>query len=252
MLAHGCTLTSRTLAEVPKDRTRTKVGVGEEVIVSIMPAESVTWSVSIGGGSVSPPSAPATAFTAGDSAGSSTVKATRADGSICTLTFNVIEPSGGFLQRKPGTGVWHIHGKPSVGYQAELFLLPDDVSFEFVEFAEGLTHAKCTGYFKSREGYQHDPTPQGFLVILPPVVPGKGSKVEGHDDIRGTDDDLGPPYSDGTFLWEIPWKFRVSGGSPKQFTTMKQLKEIDSTGKLTITKGNIKVSKELNDPTSSI
>jgi hypothetical protein len=242
-------LVSRTMETVPEDRARTKVGVGEDVLVRIQPEESVTWSVT-GGGSVKPTSAPATCFTAGDRAGTSTVKATRNDGSTLTLTFTVIEPSGGRVERKPGTGVWHEKGKPSVGILGEFYLLPEDVSFKAILFREGVTHAKCTGYFKPKNGWAHDPSPEWLSIVE--LVPGKGWKVDGSDRIFGTDDWIGKPYADGTFLWTIPWQFRVGKGNPKVFTSVDQLKTIDPSGALTVTKGNASATKALNDPSTTI
>jgi hypothetical protein len=240
------TLSSETVATVPADRARTKVGVGEEVLIEVTPPDSVTWSVSEG--SVNPVSGTQTTFKAADRAGTATVKATRPDGGHCALTFTVVEPSAGIVERQPGTGIFHVRGTPSVGFLGDLFLQPADVSFQFVEFCEGAAGAVCTGYFTPQNGQVHPPSVAWMQVG--PVIPGKGSKVLASDTIQGGDGGIGPPYSTGTFTWAIPWQFRVDGGPAKVFTTLNQVKSMDTAGTLTVSKGGASVSKALNDPSS--
>ncbi len=242
-----CTLSSETVATSPANRARTKIGVGEEVVVTVSPAESVTWSVA-GGGTVSPASGTQTTFTAGERASTSVVKARRADGCECTITFTVIEPSGATIDRAPGTGIHHVHGTPSAGFRGQPFIQPDDVSFENIEIREGSVAGVGTGHFSSVHGRVH---PVGSWVTVGSVVAGKGSRVDGIDTIRGVIPGPGPPFVPGTFDWPIPWEFRVAGGAGKAFATLTHHMSIDAAGTFTISKGGTSVTAALNDPTSS-
>jgi hypothetical protein len=134
-----------------------------------------------------------------------------------------------------------------VGFRANWYVKPDDVSFEGVTVREKRCRAVCTGYFLPQNGQEHVP---GSDVTLGPVVAGKGSPIQGTDTIQGGDGGIGPPYSDGTFTWPIPWEYQVGGGTPKVFITVNHVKTIDASGALTLSKGGVTVSKALNDPNS--
>lgn len=115
------------------------------------------------------------------------------------------------------------------------------------ESSGGAVAAVATDYFSYQNGLNH---PDGSWAGLGEVVENKGTKDTVLDTISAGCDNH-QPYSDGVFTWEIPWSFRVELGSPKEFTTVNHIKTIDSTGKMTISKGGTTISKNLNDPTSN-
>ena len=235
-----------TDATIPSDRTRRKLGVGERVTLTLKGADnSVAWSL-IGPGSIDPTSGYSIRFTAYERASGASVTATY-KGKTFPANFTVIEPSGAIIEQEPGTGVWHIQGEPSVGFIGRAYELPADVSFYNIETQEGSVNAVATGYFAYQNGLNHE---QGPWVTVGDVVPGKGSRENFVDQIQGVSNNH-TPYEAGTFTWAIPWSFRVGSGTPKVFAIINQIKTIDATGKLTISKGGTTKSAELNDPTSN-
>jgi hypothetical protein len=137
----GCnrlTIQSETQATIPNDRTRTKLGIGEEVTVSA--AKTVTWSVA-GGGSVSPIGGKNTIFTASKSRSRPIVKATVGK-NACILGFSVIAPNGmKYSADNADAGGWpHTLGPPNNfignGRAFPITIQPTTVSFYNVEFRE--------------------------------------------------------------------------------------------------------------------
>lgn len=244
----ACSITSQTVATVPKDRTRTTIGVGEEVNLTFSPG-SASWSTS--GGRLSATTGTKVRFTAPDRATSVTIQAV---GSSCTakIEFTVIEPTGVMMERNPGTGTWHTHGIPSVGMRLRIFILPVHVSFENISIIEGDCVGKVTGYFigTSLDGIHHSGHGAGTPVTVGTVVEGRGSKVDGVDTAQSGHCNFGTPYRNGGFTWNIPWSFRVGTGAWKQFATVSQKFTINTAGTMTVTKG-ASTSATLNAPTSN-
>jgi hypothetical protein len=242
--SNACTITSHAV-KAPDPRTRTRIGVGETVDLTVSPAPA-TWAVTAGA-TLSANSGPTVQLTAGDRAATVTVTAT-GSGCSCSIQFTIVEPTDVTAEQVPGTNVWHRHGTPTVGFKANWFVQPADVSFEGITVREKHCAAVCTGYFLPQNGQDHVP---GSDVTLGPVVAGKGSPIQGTDTIQGGDGGIGPPYSNGTFTWPIPWEYQVGSGTPKELTNkVNHVKTIDSTGTLTLSKGGVTVSKGLNESDS--
>lgn len=173
-------LNHTTVSPSPGDRSRTTIGIGEEVDISTAPSTSVSWSVS-GGGSVDPPSGTMTRFWAPKSAATCTVKATM-DGHDCTLVFNVIEPVGQTSHWESDCGGLAL-GPPNQRIATcSTFLStvkPTTVSFYNVSFAEEIgvlqwtwpdgTHEQISlsnpGYTVSAENVWYDTYSSGSYPI---------------------------------------------------------------------------------------
>jgi hypothetical protein len=89
------------------------------------------------------------------------------------------------------------------------------VSFANLQFTEATAAAVASGYFSSLNGEQHAAT-------SPPVSIGLcdgllGCQVLTLDTVDTTDDP--PPFSNGDFLWPIPWRYQAPGGALTTFTT---------------------------------
>ena len=111
-------LTSRTAATAPRNRARTTIGVGEKVRVAPSGASGVlSWAVT-GSSALRADSGSSVTLTAHGRAETATVMARDTCGCTARMTFHVIEPDGVRMERAPGTGIWHIHGTPSVGIRA--------------------------------------------------------------------------------------------------------------------------------------
>ena len=241
-------LTSETVATLPTDRKRTKLGVGEEVNLTTKPNSlpTVTWQLagSIGTSTISPASGPTTKLIAGERACTPAPQATTS-GHILSIPFNVIEPSGAYMQRETGTGIQHLQGKPSAGFKGRPFISPTDVSFIKIQVREGTCVGTGTGYYAYMNGRVH---PNGSWVGVISGDTSNPSKVDGVDNIfSGSDGPAAPAI--GSFDWPIPWLFRVSSGAEKQFTTLTHHQDSDAAGAVTISKGGVSVSANMNDPT---
>ena len=249
------TISSTTTAAPVSQRT--KIGVGEVVTVTLSPTPSspTTWvivSPASGGGSLANSSPGQVKFTAPDTAADVTVRATTSEGYNYVRTFHVIPPDGGFCVRYPGTGIYHTITHASAGFKSYFVLTPDDVNFENIEMREGIIPgvASNPGYFLYQNGELHTPVPDDWLAVTPPVA-GQGSPVATSDTAQATVDDH-TPYIAGTFTWPIPWFYHVKpNGSQHQFTIVNQVKTIDSTGAMTISKGGITVTKGLNEASTA-
>jgi len=234
---------------VPSNRERKKIGIGEQVTCSVdASVGSVTWSVESGGGTVSTQSGLSTTFTAPDRAATCVVKAITSDDEECSVTFNVVEPSGVNIVQEPGTGVWHTNNTASVGFKGRLYILPADVSFQQIEIREEDVAGVGVGYLSFKNGEPHGL--KNWIPVDSPTNDTSGSKVNGVDTISsGTYTQQ--PYSNGTFTWAIPWEFRVGTGSEKEFSTVTHKEEIDANGNMTISKGGASKSKNYADPDSN-
>jgi hypothetical protein len=130
---------SKTVATTPADRTRKKIGIGEEVTVSTDPATAAAWTVA-GGGSLAPAAGNSTTFTASKSASKSTVKATVGTNAI-TADFDVVAPDGikSTVSSNPSLGT---PGPPNNQIGSETIfdctVQPATVSFYRVEFRENI------------------------------------------------------------------------------------------------------------------
>lgn len=243
-------LTSETVATVPSDRKRTKFGVGEDVNVSILPyaLQATTWEL-LGnpGTSTLDPHGPYTRkLIAGERACQPQVKAT-INGKTLTRDFNVIEPTGVVIKREPGTGVRHANGFASVGFKGRPSIHPTDVSFMGIQVREGTCTGVATGCLLIKNGEVHQ---DGIWSNVTSGSQSEPSKVVYVDTI--STGDYPPPFAaGGAFSWQIPWLFKVSNGSEKQFTTVSHEEQVDSQGGATITKGSHSETKAASDPTST-
>jgi hypothetical protein len=247
-------------------RSQDRYGVGEKVDLSFTATPSVTlaqigglkWKRASGTGLYSLPS---------DNNGTGTYGAKDEPGNI-TLKLEVLGgPSKGFgpsydkevkkpddvyFMRWPHISIYHINGEASIGFVADVYLLPKDVSFQNIEIMEGTCESEVTGYFV---GKAHNHLQWKEWGQVDQGNSSKGCQVIGADHVqspfKGTN---APPYSDGTFIWAIPWYFRIEG-NPVEFTTVDQRFTIDDTGKMTAEKGaasdegDASAEAELDDPT---
>ncbi|MDI6774793.1 MAG: hypothetical protein QME60_05285 [Verrucomicrobiota bacterium] len=128
---------TETVATTPSNRSRTKIGIGEEVVCSVLPAMSVNWSAT-GGGTVSPSTGNSTTFTASKSPSTSIVHAQVA-GADCTVTFTVVAPDG-MTTSLASDGSLGSPGTNNIGAKSfsDCYVLPNDVSFYKVEFQENI------------------------------------------------------------------------------------------------------------------
>ncbi|RSZ56207.1 hypothetical protein HF313_21795 [Massilia atriviolacea] len=237
------------LARLPANRARTTVGVGERIKLTYS-LGSATWTKT--GGTLDNTSGTSVIFDAPDRAATVTVTATGRGCSV-TLTFTVIEPSGVRMERASGTNVWHANAIPSVGIRTAIYLLPDTVSFKFIEVSEDDCAGLVTGYFVGTplDGVSHGTHGAGTWVPVSDTVAGKGAEVLGQDTAQSGHCNFGEPYAAGTFDWPIPWLFRVGAGAQGGFTTVHQRFTINAAGDMTVSKAGANGAAALGDPNST-
>ena len=239
---------SETVATLPTDRIRKKLGVGEDVTLTLTPSSlpSPTWALAgtPGTSTLNPLAGITSLLTAGERACTPTTEAT-INGVTVKIEFEVVEPSGVIMEQEAGTGVKHVNGVPSAGFKGRPYITPNDVSFTKIEVREGQCNATATGYYAYLNGVPHQ---DGAWVDVIQGDAAKPSKVNGIDDIYSEEGPLPPGV--GVFDWPIPWLFRVSGGAENQFSTVTHHQDCDAAGKVTISKGGTSVSANQNDPTT--
>jgi hypothetical protein len=238
-------LTHQCEAPAPSNKARTKLGVGERVVLRITPGPG-TWAVT-GGSTLSATSGATVTFTARATAGKSKVTVT-VGSQTAEVEFDVVRPNSVRMDAK---GTRHVaNGRPNAGMHTDIFIGPADVSFYRVELLELEVGATASGYWQSRAGQGHHPN-TSFGPMTTTVVSGKGTKFAFMDNaLSGY---LGPgPISAGQFAYAIPWQYRVVGGSSgTTFATVNQTIVTTDDGTTTISKAGASVSFKLTDGETS-
>ena len=257
----ACTISSQTIATSPANRARTKIGVGEEVRITVK-GNSATWKITGGTGTLSPNTGArrTVTFTADDKAGSVTVTAT-GSGCSCvnTITLTVVQPSHWTMKRAAGTNLRHTSGRPNCGWFGTMYLHPNDVNFYRVKTREQNSKATCTGSYMPFNNIQHQPASQTESAFFGMAghTETDGSAVALRDNIYSGDPGAGatnaaPPFKVGTMFFPIVWQWQDVGSTNiHDFATVRQEHEIFSNGKCESRKGGNTESSMHTDPTST-
>ena len=239
-------MTSETVATQPQDQKRKKLGVGEEVNLTLKPSSlpSPTWALNgtPGTSALSTTTGITSKLTAGGLACTPTTEAT-INGEVVKIDFNVIEPATVTFSRTSTSS----QTSPSLGLlmAADIYVGPSDVNFMNITVEEGQCGAIAVDYFAYQNGLNH-PASSAPVSMTATVDATKGTKANGQDSIGGGTQ--GPPYSPGTFTWSIPWKY-TSGGQTKQFTTINHDKSLSiSNSKATLTISKSGASDSITQP----
>ncbi len=243
-------MTSETVATLPEDRKRTKIGVTEGVQLTLHPASlpNPTWQLT---GNVHLSSLfPATGITSLLTAqfdACQPVAEAAINGQVVKITFDAVEPTGIVMRREPNTGIAHTQGIPSAGFTGNPYITPNDVSFASgkVRVRELTCNGIGSGYYTDKNG---DPHREGPWKLVVPGDATNPSKVDTSDHIVSGNDGPAVP-APGTFDWVIPMEFRADSWNAKPFTTITHHQECDISGTVSITKGAGPFSAQLNDPT---
>jgi hypothetical protein len=238
-------------------RSSTTFGLAEVISLSFTAAAGVTaaglgglrWFKVSGNGTLAGGADGLGTFTADAAPGSVQLELRVAGGLetgrvLATHNIRVIAPSGAVMQ-KDARAVKHTHDFWGVGFCGESFLRPTNVSFTALKIRESTTTAVASGFLAGRNGRVH---PEGSWFDVLQGNNTTGCKIDSLDSVRTAD--LPGPYSDGDFLWRIPWQYQIGAGSPVQFTIADQHATADGAGTATIQKiGSPVFSKAPSDPT---
>lgn len=208
-------ITSQTVATQPSSRTRTTIGIGEEVDLSTDPPTSVTWSVDGDDGhrgTLSQASGSTTKYTACDRAKVVTIKGRNSCGNEATILFTVVQPASGRFGAE--TDISSVTPTQiTVGFTAPPAMMPNDVSFYNCEMREGACTANTSGVFARNPNPVHAET--GAWIAFSNNVSTDGTQIDGADTVTGTRPLSTFPRggtNDGLFHWPIPWRVQVRGG----------------------------------------
>lgn len=220
------TLTSETIATQPADRTRTDIGVGEDVILTHSPGNAI-WRTTAG--TLLPRTGVNVIFTAPDTAQTVTVTAGRA-----SIAFDVIAPDDVHMDPFAGTGVKHTQNAADSGIETVPFLLPDTVNFLNVTYRELNTGATVTnpGPYSCFRNFGHCRTRAGGacppLAMTDTVVAGKGTQAFLNDCVYSGDCQQAPPFVAGAITFNIPYEYRVGRGRFRRFRVVTQVSALDA------------------------
>jgi type VI secretion system secreted protein VgrG len=259
--SNACTITSQTFATSPADRARTKIGVGEEVDLTMTPGPA-TWAITSGSGSLNPSSGSyaTVTFTADDNGEDPektvTITAT-GSGGTCSITFTVVQPSSVSMERKQGTPLKHHEGRPDCGWIGVEWIHPNDVNFYNVQRREVDSRCVGTGCYSGPEfnGALHGRYVGGFglwaNVHMRDHDPAKGSKAAMEDHIYGGDPGPAvgdkPPFQPGTASFDIIHQWAVCNGTPHDFPAIRQEHVISADGTCVSAKGgNVEITMYSN------
>jgi hypothetical protein len=128
------------------------------------------------------------------------------DANRVTLSIPIIAPSGISWELDTNGGVYHLKNCLSIGARGRMYVLPDDVSFHNIVWAEGDAAADRQGWFTRCNPILHDRTPTWISTYG--GLSGKGSILANDDTIGwGTlskDQQGVQPFELGTATTAIP------------------------------------------------
>lgn len=131
-------IVTETMSKTPVNRSRTKIGIGEEVVCKLLPEIPVNWVVE-GAGSVSPSMGVRTLFSANDSPGNAKVHA-QLLGLECDVEFKIVAPQSLVVLAEQDKSLGFVQGTRFMAASSEFTVevQPVDVSFYNVEFRENI------------------------------------------------------------------------------------------------------------------
>lgn len=249
-------LSHTTVATLPTNRTRTTIGVAEDVNIS---SNGDGWTTT-GAGLVNANVGSAVTLSGGADAGTVTVTANGGDTDACSgtasVTFTVIAPSGTTYVRSGPTA--HIAGRPYIAMNMDLYLVPPTVSFQNLYFLELDANVTASGVwncpFIVNSGHSPNPDPTQVL----PIAVGIGSQVAGFDTAASGDCGDPPPFESSTTSVSIPDVYVVGQTGPRSspYTYVTQQAILNAAGPnggtLILIKGNAVANAAVNGPTVNL
>jgi hypothetical protein len=223
---------SETVATIPVDRTRTTIGVGEEVDLTLKPASlgTATWSLT-GGGTLNPTSGLTTRFTAPESHTNCVVTA-QFMGESCSKPFTVVEPASESATTNGAAPPDPFPvGSQGVCMNMIITIEPTSVSFYRVQMKEESGPASnVTGYMTNFSAAALYHSANTNWVTL-----SEGNKHGDHAHHTGFPN---LPWGVGGFDWVIPVYWRVVDGSTSNSfpSSTQSIRMTDTNGTTSVTK----------------
>jgi hypothetical protein len=243
----GCAINSRTAVHAPDGTpdTRTTIGVCETVGFNVG-GRLVDWTANTGW----PQARSGRAnfdWAAPERPGISTITATDpATGESCSIDMEVVAPAG--LRFRTFDVLAYPAGTAGAGMELTVHARPRNVNFGWIAIREDSGPAsRISGYFAARPAasLRHEATPDfrrmGWDNSLAPNAAGD---LQG-DTAATVSGTLPRPWSDGSFQWIIPTRYRCSNstGNGRVFTHVQQRFIIEGDGTVTVTKHAARVER---------
>lgn len=220
-------ITSQTVVTSPGTRTRTTIGVGEEVNLTHAPG-SAAWTTT--SGTLSATNGVTVILTAPDTAKRITVNAGTA-----TISFDIIAPTSVAMDREPGTGVKHTLNQPDSGIQTRVFLGTDTVNFSRVRYRE----LNVAGVPTSPGVYSCNTFSTGHCsgatagacpdkALTDTVVAGKGTQSLLGDCAYSGHCGTAPPFVPGSITVNIPYEYKVGTGAFHAIRNVPQVHTLEA------------------------
>jgi hypothetical protein len=210
-------------------RTRTDIGVGEQVTLTHTPG-SAAWTTTAG--TLSAPSGPSVVLSAPDTAQTITVT-----GGTATIQFKVVAPDDVHMDRFGTTGVKHTANHADSGIETQPFLLPDNVNFTNVSYRELNVGATVSnpGPYSCFSNFGHCRKIAGgacaeLLMMPDTVVATKGTQAISADCVYSGDCLQTAPFVAGNITFQIPYEYRVGTGPFRQFKVVPQVSALAADG----------------------
>jgi len=209
------------------------------------------WTISTGTGTLPPQDDGKGVFTAPEAPESAILKLEilngPSKGQFVVVNISIIAPSNARLVKT--SNIRHNYGSFGGAFKGDIYFDPKDVSFSRLRFGEGSAIAVATGYLSGRNGLVHSPT--GIPVSISNCSLAMGCKILGEDTITLETTPARMPFSNGTFLWAIPWKYFTTN-SNVVFTTADHTCNADIMGNAYLGKKNAgPFTIGVYDPTTS-
>jgi hypothetical protein len=233
--------------------SKVRYGVGERVELevkeepAVRPATPVEWAVKSGPATVKNGQlAGAAILTCGNKPGAVVLELRNKNDKsvVATQRLEVVAPTGAKFAATP------LNFRGGAGFVGEIYLEPADVSFKWVEMREGAAPYEGSGCFQKAQVGLED-VADSYAVIHPVMGKwvkclggGKKNKMAGQDTVKSA---IPRNYGQGgKFQWKIPWFYRVEGAAGEaRFLTAIHQETVDASGKMTISKLNVKINKQL-------
>ena len=236
--AQGYPIIPQCVATTPANQTRTDLGVGEQVNLSVNLSAYYTnfiWSTS--SGSLSSINGNSTQFTAPSNA--ATVMVTvKVFGKPESIKFNVHEPSGWCHSKMLSTN-YYAPGVVGAGMTNLIWIAPTNVSFYRVNMMEvGLDGTNISGYFSQfTPGQLHHSTADLWIPLNPANRFRDGAYITTSN----------TSYSSGGFSWNIPARWQVIGsGVTNSMNGWNQIFSMDASATVTVHKFNLSITRTTN------
>jgi hypothetical protein len=211
------------------NRSRTTIGVGEEVTFGFTPTMAYAMDWTTTAGSVSPTLDSSTKLTAPSNAASGLIVTAKLRGgkSVQFPPFSVVEPSSIDHAKIIGTNTYPT-GSAGAGMTNAVWFAPTSVSFYRVNMMEvGLDATNISGFFTNNTANQLHHNPNSWITL----------DQTNHFNDWASFGSYSSWGSGGAFSWNIPYKWQVIGsGVTNSMVGYSQVFSIDANGTARINK----------------